>query len=143
VTTPGDEQPDSLAEGQAALFASMADARLVGIIRYLGDGERRTLAQIAVSVGADRLAVRDRIATLRGRGLLAAHYDTAFTRYSVRDIRILQLLELATELVATKAAPEPAPVVSSPRARAQESLRRESCSSPRVRVRASLRPKAR
>jgi DNA-binding transcriptional ArsR family regulator len=98
MTTPGDEPHTSSSEGQAALFASLADVTSLAIIRYLGDGDPRTVTQITASTGAERRAVLMQVDELRHRGMLVAHHGTAFTRYAVKDIRILQLLELATEM---------------------------------------------
>jgi DNA-binding transcriptional ArsR family regulator len=141
VKRPADEQPAPLADGQAALFASLASATPIGIAGYLGDGEARTVAQITLSTGADRRTVQKHLEALRRRGVLDAHDDSAFTRYSVKDIRILQLLELASEIVAARPLTA-GPRVASPRVRVPALSRRASASSRRVRARASSRPEA-
>ncbi len=102
MTTPGDEQRALLSEGQAALFASLADATPIGIIRYLGEGDPRAVAQITASIGVDRSAVLEHVDALRNNGVLDSHHDTAFTRYDVKDARVFQLLELATEILAAR-----------------------------------------
>jgi DNA-binding transcriptional ArsR family regulator len=99
---PGDEQHASLSDGQAALFASLADATTLGIIRYLGDGDPQTVAMLTATTGAGRRAVLAHVDELERDGVLDSHDDTAFTRYDVKDPRILQLLELASEIVATR-----------------------------------------
>jgi DNA-binding transcriptional ArsR family regulator len=143
VKRPADEQPAPLSDGQAALFASLASATPIGIAGYLGDGEARTVAQITLSTGADRRTVQKHLEALRRRGVLDAHDDSAFTRYSVKDIRILQLLELASEIVAARPLTAgPGPREASPRVRVPASSRRASASSRRARARASSRPEA-
>jgi DNA-binding transcriptional ArsR family regulator len=102
LTTPRDEQRASLSQGQAALFAALADVTPIGIVEYLGDGDPRAIAQITASVGAERRAVLAHVDALRAHGVLDSHHDTAFTRYDVKDVRILQLLALADEIISTR-----------------------------------------
>lgn len=98
----GDEQHASHADGQAALFALLADVTPIGILRYLGDGDPQTVAQLTATSVADRPAVLEHVDALRHHGVLDSHEDTAFTRYDVRDARVLQLLELASEILSTR-----------------------------------------
>jgi DNA-binding transcriptional ArsR family regulator len=102
VTTARDEQRASHADAQAALFASLADARRVGIIRRLGDGDRCAIAQIAAGIGADWGTANEHVRALQRRGVLGAHDDGSFTRYDVKDTRIQQLMELAAEIMSAR-----------------------------------------
>jgi DNA-binding transcriptional ArsR family regulator len=98
-TTPGDEQQASLSDAQADLFASLGDVTRIGIIRCLGDGGPHPIAQIGAGVGGDWRTVREHVDALQRRGVLGSHHDSAFTRYDVKDRRIFQLLELASEIM--------------------------------------------
>jgi len=93
--------------GQSPVYALKADFfRVLGhpvrvrLLQVLRDGER-SVGSLQEELELDSSSASQHLAALRAQGLVAARKEGTSVFYSVRDPRILDLLELAKQIIAS------------------------------------------
>ncbi len=96
--------------GESPVYALKADFfRVLGhpvrvrILQLLRDGER-SVGSLQDELELDSGATSQQLAALRGQGLLVSRKEGTSVYYRVKDVRTLELLELAKEIISSSLA---------------------------------------
>jgi DNA-binding transcriptional ArsR family regulator len=104
----GDERrtpriPADRAGELAALFAALGEPTRLRIVSALAGGEAASVQELAARAGASLANVSKHLQVLYQGGVVSRRRAGSFVHYRLRDERILQLLELASEATAAGA----------------------------------------
>jgi len=84
---------------KAEFFRTLGHPARVRILQLLGEGER-TVGALQAALELDSSGTSQHLAALRRQGLVATRREGTSVHYRIRDGRILELLELAREILA-------------------------------------------
>jgi DNA-binding transcriptional ArsR family regulator len=92
---------------EAELFGLLASSVSTAILETLRSVSERTVAQISRETGEDASVVRRHVMAMRDLGLLRARVADDGVWCGAVDLRVYQLLEIATELLAAATSDRP------------------------------------
>ncbi|MDR7519992.1 MAG: metalloregulator ArsR/SmtB family transcription factor [Armatimonadota bacterium] len=95
---------DSAFTKQARLLRTLSHPGRLAIVAVLGRGEA-CVCHLAAALGRSQPYVSQQLAVLRGAGLLAARRQGTFTYYTLRDVSVLGLVDLADRLAGSPSLP--------------------------------------
>ena len=84
---------------KAEFFRTLGHPARVRILQLLRDGER-TVGALQAALELDSSGTSQHLAALRRQGLVTSRREGTSVHYRIRDARILELLELAREILA-------------------------------------------
>jgi ArsR family transcriptional regulator len=84
---------------KAEFFRTLGHPARVRILQLLREGER-TVGALQAALELDSSGTSQHLAALRRQGLVATRREGTSVHYRIRDARILELLELAREILA-------------------------------------------
>src|SRR3954454_19865153 len=84
---------------KAEFFRTLGHPARVRILQLLREGER-TVGALQAALGLDSSGASQHPAALRRPGVGASRREGRTVHYRIRDVRILELLELAREILA-------------------------------------------
>ena len=102
VSTDSRCQDNSRTELKAKLFRGFADWVRISILECLLEGEK-SVAEIAAAVGAKQSRISNHLACLRWCNFVQTRQDGKQIFYSIKDTRIINILEIADTLLASNA----------------------------------------
>ena len=101
-----DERDFAPERSEAELFGLLASSVSIAILEALrNDSGRRTVVQIGLETGESALNIRRHVMAMHDLGLLRAGVADDSVFCGAVDTRVYELLELATELLATTPRP--------------------------------------
>ena len=90
------------------LFALLSSSVSIAILEALRNVSGRTVAQISLESGESAIVIRRHVMAMQDLGLLRARVADGGVACGAVDTRLYQLLELATDLLATTPQPSSA-----------------------------------
>lgn len=87
-----------MADPRSRFFMALASDQRLKILELLKDGEKSS-AEIIQALGLDPSVVSRHLMMLRNIGLVAARKEGIVLYFSIADDRVLQLIDLATQII--------------------------------------------
>lgn len=95
---PGDQQTSSADARKAEFFRALGHPARIRLLQILRDGER-TVGALQSELGLDSGGTSQHLAALRKQGLVAGRRAGTSVHYSLKDLRVLGLLEAAKAIL--------------------------------------------
>ena len=100
------ERDFSRRRSEAEVFGLLASSVSIAILEALRNVSGRTVAQISLETGESAIVIRRQVMAMQDLGLLRARVADHGVYCGAVDERVYQLLELASEMLATTPRPQ-------------------------------------